>query len=480
MSASNVPNTTNLPPIWNVSNWTSSSGGTGTQGPAGPEGATGSTYQFTDKIFLGSSAGTGQGTYGIAIGVESGVDQDINSIGIGRYACGSSASAYTIGIGTGALRITPQQNAIGIGNECGTFSAGENSLGLGSFCGGVTGIHASSIVLNASGNFFTSGSTGLYIKPIRGSQGNTSYVLGFNDSTNEITYESSASFYFDFATSFSSQTLTDTNVVYACCSETGQCQYIFTIGGCYVSTNWGISFSPIGVPIPPQLTYTGSCSANGQYVVAERNFSNNYGGSFSTITPTITASAVSGNGQYVLGVEYSGVGDVYVSSDFGVSYTNTATVTVGAAALGGVSVSGDGQYMVIAGGNSSNISISDDYGLTWTTTATSNNNYYNCISASGQYIYYTDDSNNTYKSDNYGASFTNVNTGMGIISCSSSGKYIVVGQDITTGINTSSDYGNNWTTTQAGSYTSCIYMSGNATYVGYTNASGNLNISYNY
>jgi hypothetical protein len=377
----NVPNTTNLPPIWNSSNWLppSSSGGA-----TGPPGAPGQPYQFTDKIFLGSSAGsTGQGSGGIAIGFEAGqTDQDINAIALGRYSGETTQGTYSIAIGTEAGRISAQPNSICIGNESGVFSAGENSIGIGSFCGGTTGISPSSIILNASGQFLSSGTTGFFVKPIRGFEGNN-YVLGFNDLTNEITYENS---------SLSEEDLT-------LFSKTGIVLTGFLSGGTYTT--------------------------------------------ISTVSPDeVNGIALSGSSKYMIYCNEFGVNrPLYVSSNYGATFTNTFTTIYG----GEVCVSESGQYMACA--SNAGIYVSNNFGQTFTTIS---NNAYNgiCMCASGKYMYASaGNSGYIYKSIDYGVSFQTVNINDTSFytnaSCSATGKYVLIGGN--GNIQFSKDYGETFT-----------------------------------
>lgn len=438
MSASNVPNTTNLPPIWNVSNWTSSSG---TQGPAGPEGATGSTYQFTDKIFLGSSAGTGQGSGSIAIGFESGTNQDINAIAIGRYAGDGSSgqSPYAIAIGTGAGRNNQQPNSICIGNESGTFSAGENSIGIGSFCGGTTGISSSSIVLNASGNFFSSGTTGFFVNPIRGNQGNT-YVLGFNDSTNEITYENASS-----SSGASEEQLT-------IFSKMGRVLKDFDTKGSTASITL-----PFVVGGPNDLISPIGISGTGKYVGMVDNstlfiwISQDYGltwtdntfGGLAVYTPTFSES-----GQYVFGTHGSNQG-IYISSDYGSSFTSIPSIL---ALEGRVAMSCNGKLMYCAGYDSffffnPVIWYSTDYGATWNTKPAPETSFQMTCDATGKYLLLLTLSLSVYASNDYADSWTIVGTNNcnALCSISASGQYqSYYGTDLTT-IYISNDFGNTWT-----------------------------------
>jgi len=75
---------------------------------------------------------------------------------------------------------------------------------------------------------------------------------------------------------------------------------------------------------------------------------------------TVSIATMSMNGKYIA-LLLTGTGGVYVSSDYGVSYTNTLSVTT----IGiGIKMSETGKYVTFCG--DSYIKVSTDYGQTWT------------------------------------------------------------------------------------------------------------------
>ena len=110
--------------------------------------------------FLGYNSGYGNaGSYAVAVGVE----------------CGKNTGTHTIAIGNNALWGSSSN------------STGNYAIGIG-YRAGYTGLHANSIILNASGSALNSdGTSRFYVKPIR-SVTNSNKLL-YNSSTGEITYQ---------------------------------------------------------------------------------------------------------------------------------------------------------------------------------------------------------------------------------------------------------------------------------------------------
>jgi photosystem II stability/assembly factor-like uncharacterized protein len=117
---------------------------------------------------------------------------------------------------------------------------------------------------------------------------------------------------------------------------------------------------------------------------------------------------VSASGQYQTAVVYGGAsGFIYISSNYGVTWTSTAT-SVGTQSWQAVAMSASGQYQtaVISTGF---LYISSNYGVTWTQTATSQTWQAVAMSASGQYQTAVVNSGTVgyiYISSNYGVTWT--------------------------------------------------------------------------
>ena len=155
----------------------------------------GTNQQQQSAVAIGQYAGySNQGINAIAIGKNVGqTDQGANSIAIGENAGYSNQGINAIAIGTNAGYSNQGINAIAIGTNAGQTDQGANSIAIGNNAG-QTGQTAGSIILNATGVPLNAGSTGFFVKPIRGafSSGN---VLSYNTENNEIFYNGSSQRY---------------------------------------------------------------------------------------------------------------------------------------------------------------------------------------------------------------------------------------------------------------------------------------------
>lgn len=139
-------------------------GYTGNTGPTGPKstvtGPTGDTGSF-------GPTGTNYGDY---------IYWNNNA-----WAVGST----NINLGGFAGETSQGLNAVAIGYNAGASGQGQNAIAIG-LNAGASGQAANSIILNASISTLNAGASGLYVAPVRNvTQTN---ILGFNTSTNELTY----------------------------------------------------------------------------------------------------------------------------------------------------------------------------------------------------------------------------------------------------------------------------------------------------
>ena len=248
-----------------------------------------------------------------------------------------------------------------------------------------------------------------------------------------------------------------------------------TTGQAYLSTNYGKTFSSLGLP---NLGYMCSCiSETGQYmlVAAYSNnvgyngttnsigtavyLSSNYGVTFNKIPSLSTPStayngvSMSATGQYMLAGAQS-VSVLWRSADYGQTWLSAG---VASDAFIANAVSGTGQYMVaimVAAGR--NIWTSSNYGVTWASKGFTANDYRDIsISSTGQYILASTDATLVYLSSNYGQNYNAVGTFTGAqgVSVSSTGQYMLVGTS-SGAISLSTNYGASWTSVgPLGSYT---------------------------
>ncbi|MFY7731336.1 MAG: hypothetical protein ACOVRN_17585 [Flavobacterium sp.] len=161
--------------------------------------------------------------------------------------------------------------------------------------------------------------------------------------------------------------------------------------------------------------------------------------------------AVSSSGKYQTAVEE--FGDIYLSTDFGATWTST--YNMGNAATNCISMSQSGEYQTAS--NGLNIIVSTDYGQTWTETqSVGNTQIFVCISLSGKYQMVLSVGDTMYRSTDFGNTwirYENENSDIfnSIMSFPSAGicmsydgRYQTI---VCENIYRSNDFGANWTTT---------------------------------
>jgi photosystem II stability/assembly factor-like uncharacterized protein len=161
--------------------------------------------------------------------------------------------------------------------------------------------------------------------------------------------------------------------------------------------------------------------------------------------------AISSSGKYQTAVEE--FGDIYISSDYGVTWTNS--YNMGNAPTNCISMSFSGQYQTAS--NGINIMVSNNYGANWTETySVGNTQIFVCISLSGRYQLVISAGDSMYRSTDFGVTwnrYDNENTDIynSIMSfpsigvCMSyDGRYQTI---VCENIYRSDDYGVTWVTT---------------------------------
>ena len=161
--------------------------------------------------------------------------------------------------------------------------------------------------------------------------------------------------------------------------------------------------------------------------------------------------AISSSGKYQTAVEE--FGDIYLSSDYGKTWTTS--YNMGNALTNCISVSHSGEYQTAS--NGINIIVSTDYGKTWTETqSVGNTQIFVCISLSGKYQLVISVGDSMYRSTDYGSTwiryeyensdiFNSIMTFPSAgISMSYDGRYQSI---VCENIYRSDDYGSTWTTT---------------------------------
>ena len=210
----------------------------------------------------------------------------------------------------------------------------------------------------------------------------------------------------------------------------------------------------------------------------------------------------SDSGQYIAAVQFqnaaaSAGGYIYVSNDYGATWTAPATVNTATRSWNGISMSSNGQYMLASASNNIQLYRSADYGVTWTATGPAANAtaywWGTTVSSTGQYMiagWFTNSSSFAiYLSNDYGLIFTSVLTNTTSVnqytvgSMSYDGTYMLCGTN-TGGLYRSINKGSSWTVVTTGyMISSCIYatsMSNTGQYAAFCNIGGYVYVSNNY
>jgi len=418
----------------NAAGVTGSVGSTGPTGPT-PQGTTFGDYLYwngtawvvgSTSVLLGANAGqTNQATGSVAIGYQAGnSNQSTGSVAIGYQAGFTGQNPYSValgyqagftGHGTGSIAIGYQAgyadaigpNSIAIGTQAGQYGLGSNTVAIGYLAGPTGSAFSNNIILNAAGTGLNpSTGSALYVNPIRNTLGSatsiadTSAVLFYNATTNEVTYGSK---------SLTNNIQTEQFMV-AGGSGTN------VLGYSYEGTNWypcasGNSlFSTVnGVAWNGSLwVAVGAGAATGLHTLAHSSDGINWTGDGSGVFTT-QGYGVAWNGSLWVaggsgtntiayssdGINWTGLGLVFPTTGFGVAWNGSLWVAAGNnAGTGQIAYSSDGinwtvktvltgttraiawngSLWVVVGTSSpsTNPKITYSYdGINWTTTAIS-------------------------------------------------------------------------------------------------------------
>jgi len=208
-------------------------------------------------------------------------------------------------------------------------------------------------------------------------------------------------------------------------SASGQYVLISNLTNVYLSSNY------LPMPLSALYSYSGytsvltvtstrsalSMSASGQYAVFAYSassttggiyVSSNYGVSWTLVSGTNypwQSVSMSASGQYITACCNGTANNIYISSNWGTSYSLPTTSLSGVSGWTSVKVSASAQWQVACASNY--VYYSSNYGVTWTASSMSNSLSWACvaISPSGQYViaatagFYA----NVYTNSNYGA-----------------------------------------------------------------------------
>ena len=251
-----------------------------------------------------------------------------------------------------------------------------------------------------------------------------------------------------------------------------------TFGYIYVSSNYGQTWAT-AVTLSGTTTFNDiSMSSSGQYQSITTNstsiyISSTYGQTWSTITVSAIPNhiSISGSGQYQIATSGS---NVFLSTNYGQIWSNYTGLNLGTGNTS-CSISGNGQYMIVAARNAYGgtgwVYTSNNYGQTWVYNsglgASGDNIGQIAISYSGQYQTLASNAHlgTVFVSSNYGQSFTSVGvSGTNYFrgaAMSTSGQYQIVIAVGTYGYST--NYGQTWTMS-GGTYQARIAISSSGQY----------------
>ena len=179
-----------------ATDWANIGNITGTYGPSNIAigSFAGNDTQGIGAIAIGSNAGTNyQGNSTVAIGAGAGYNnQSEFGTAVGYYAGNDTQGYMGVAVGISAGQNAQGNNAVALGPYAGQTSQGQYTIAIGDHAGAENQAN-NTIILNATGstlNGVANQIDSFYVAPVRNDTGNTTNVLSYNTSTNEITYAS--------------------------------------------------------------------------------------------------------------------------------------------------------------------------------------------------------------------------------------------------------------------------------------------------
>jgi len=189
-------------------------------------------------------------------------------------------------------------------------------------------------------------------------------------------------------------------------------------------------------------------------------------------TASAPVLAMSNDGKYVLCTAYSGVSPIFLSTNYGVSFTDISNSFLTGTKYNRFqcTISPNGKYMFSAG-NSASTYYSTDYGATWTEVTNAAGRMY-AASYSGKYMVKctAETTNNIYISSNYGATYTSFFTGSSqpypyFAAISNNGQIIATCSHTASGVKISKNFGKTWTALSTVGNTFFVAMSASGRYI---------------
>ena len=464
-------------------------------------------YTGNYNVALGYNAGSSTGPYYIYTGLTNAISIGYNSqatssnmiqmgnssiqqmntsgtIGVGNYASDAAASGIT---GSIYYNTTSSELKVSNGSTWSAIGTGSGSTGptgpagSGSSFAGVTGV---------SSTGFTDGATitsDNYLQLAYSIGGGTGSTPGIQPGSYSDIFSTQTISLSNFGQTWVQNTNAGSSEWFSIAiSSSGKYQLAGQYGGSlYISSNYGNTWSKSYSGFSTYYWQGIAISATGQYQVATADgglvliVSSNFGVSWtnSGIQANWTSAAISSSGQYQVCCSRSDAGGtpgqfssyIYISSNYGVSWSIISGSTSGKPNWYGIAISSSGQY-ISACVNGGAIYTSSNYGQTITAvTSTSSNAWYSiAMSSSGQYQTACVNGGAIYTSSDYGNTWSQISSTSGNnwweVSISSSGQYQAA--CVNNGyIYVSSDYGNTWTTGGTSSTWWSIAMSSSGQYM---------------
>lgn len=158
-----------------------------------------------------------------------------------------------------------------------------------------------------------------------------------------------------------------------------------------------------------EVSYTGKIMLGGGGASNTLEISTDYGQNWSDITPTAGQTwseiGVSASGQYITACAYGG--QIYVSDDFGSSFTQKLPVKN----WFGADLSFTGQFQIVTASGEGKVYVSHNYGADWDTVSVAGTNKSGCsISLSGKYMVVSEYGDDIFFSNDYGVNWVSVST----------------------------------------------------------------------
>jgi len=246
-----------------------------------------------------------------------------------------------------------------------------------------------------------------------------------------------------------------------------------------VDSSFGSNYVTKSINASTQNFRSVAVSSDGRYqIVAVNDFtstavgyiyvSNDYG---NTWTPRITDTtrswlgvAISADGKYQVACHYGGY--IYISNDYGNTWNAKDSIRNWVS----IAISSDGKYQTAV--SDIGVHISNDYGNTWTVTFSSVYLISTAMSSDGKYQYLTLDTGfggYIYRSSDYGNTWVQIQSGgstyYASIATSADGKYVIHRRSSSNNLYISNNYGNTFVAKSTATYYNSVAVSDNGKYM---------------